>query len=159
MIIENSKAVIRTRLRTFFITLVVVTLIVVIYTTRILINPVWGLNKTHWTLIIIGLFIIILLINLVRDFHYIYFSDTGNSIIFRFYPIQIFSAKKQTIEIQKKDFVKFETSFSLFKIRKYIIVYQRLKKGIAKYPPISITGLSKKERKKLREQLSLYFSK
>ena len=159
MIIENSKTAIRIRLRTFFATVIVVALIAIIYTTRILINPIWGLNKSHWSFIIVGVFVLILILHNFRDFHYIYFSDNGNNIVFKFYSMKIFSGKKNTIEIHKKDFVKFETNSSLFKIRDYIIIYQKLNKGIAKYPPISITGLSKKDKAKLINQLSLYTSK
>jgi len=159
MIIENSKTTIKIRLRTFFATVIVVALIAIIYTTRILINPIWGLNKTQWSLIIIGVFVLLLILNNLRDFHYIYFSDNGNNIVFKFYSMQIFSGTKNALEINKKDFVKFQTNSSLFKMRDYLIIYQKLKKGIAKYPPISITGLSKKEKTKLLNQLSLYTDK
>jgi len=159
MIIENSKTAIRIRLRTFFATVIVVALIAIIYTTRILINPIWGLNKSHWSFIIIGVFVLILILHNFRDFHYIYFSDNGNNIVFRYYSMQIFSGKKNTLEINKKDFVKFQTNSSLFKMKDYLIIYQKLRKGIAKYPPISITGLSKKDKTNLKNQLSLYTSK
>ena len=102
---------------------------------------------------------LLLILNYLRDYHYIYFSDNGNKIVFRFYSMQLFSGKKQTIEMYKKDFVKFQTSSLLFKMRDYLIVYQKLKKGIAKYPPISITGLSKKDKANLKNQLSLNISK
>jgi len=158
MIIENSKTVIKIRLRAFVASVIVVVLITLIYTTRILINPIWGLNESQWSFIIIGVFVLILILNNFRDFHYIYFSDNGNKIVVKFYSTRIFSGKKNTIEIHKKDFVKFETNSSFFKMRDYIIIYQKLKKGIAKYPPISITGLSKKDKTKLKNQLSLYVS-
>ncbi len=159
MIIENSKTVIKVRLRIFFASLIVVALITIIYTTRILINPIWGLNKSQWSFIIVGVFVLIIILNNLRDFYYIYFSDNGNNIVFRFYSMRIFSGKRNTIEIHKKDFVKFQTNSSLFKMRDYIIIYQKLRKGIAKYPPISITGLSKKDKAKLINRLSLYTSK
>ena len=158
MIIENSKTAIKIRLRTFFATVIVVALIAIIYTTRILINPIWGLNKSQWSFIIVGVFVLLLILNNFRDFQYIYFSDNGNKIVFKFYSMKIFSGKKHTIEIHKKDFVKFQTSSLLFKIRDYLIIYQKLNKGIAKYPPISITGLSKKDKIKLKNQLSLYIN-
>ena len=159
MIIENSKTTIKIRLRIFFASVIVVALIAIIYTTRILINPIYGLNKSQWSFIIIGVFVLIILLNNYRDFHYINFSDNGNNIVFKFYSMRIFSGKKNTIEIHKKDFVKFETNSSFFKMRDYIILYQKLKKGIAKYPPISITGLSKKDKIKLKNQLLRYTSK
>ncbi len=159
MIIENSKTTIKIRLRTFLASIIVVALIAIIYTTRILINPIWDLNKSQWSFILVGVFVLILIFNNFRDFHYIYFSDNGNSIVFKFYSMRIFSGKKNTIEIHKEDFVKFQITSSLFRMREYLIVYQKLKKGIAKYPPISITGLSKKDKAKLINRLSLYTSK
>ena len=159
MIIENSKTTIKIRLRIFLASVIVVALIAIIYTTRILINPIWDLNKSQWSFILVGVFVLILLFNNFRDFHYIFFSDNGNNIVFKFYSMRIFSGKKNTIEIHKKDFVKFQRNSSLFKMRDYLIIYQKLKKGIAKYPPISITGLSKKDKAKLINQLSLYTGK
>lgn len=159
MIIENSKTAIKIRLRIFFATVIVVGLIAIFYTTRILINPIWGLNKSQWSFILVGIFVLLIILNNFRDFHYIYFSDNGNNIVFKFYSMRIFSGKKNTIEIHKKDFVKFQRNSLLFKIRDYLIIYQKLKKGIAKYPPISITGLSKKDKEKLINQLSLYTGK
>ncbi|MCH7658142.1 MAG: hypothetical protein IIB05_07460 [Bacteroidetes bacterium] len=159
MIIENSKTAINIRLRAFLATLIVVALIVIIFTTRILINPVWGLNKTHWSFIIIGIFVLFLIVNYFRDFHYIYFSDSGDKIIFRFYSMQIFSGKKHSIEMYKKDFVKFETNSFLFRLKDYLVLYQKMQKGIAKYPPISITALSKQDKIKLQNQLSRYITK
>ena len=159
MIIENSKTAIKIRLRIFLASIIVVALIAIIYTTRILINPIWGLNKSQWSFILVGVFVLIIIFNNFRDFHYIYFSDNGNNIVFKFYSMRIFSGEKNTIEIHKEDFVKFQINSSLFKMREYLIVYQKLKKGIAKYPPISITGLSKKDKTKLKNQLSLYISK
>lgn len=156
MIIENSRAVIRSRLQTFSFTLVVVTLIVIIYTTRIFLNPVWGLNKTHWTLIVVGLYLLILLQKWLRNIYYFYFSDTGTNLIFRFYPLQFFSAKKQSFEIPKRDFVKFEIKSSFLKMKKSLIVYQKLRKGVAKYPAISISGLSRQDKTKLKSQLEKY---
>ena len=159
MIIENSKTAIKIRLRIFFATVIVVGLIATFYTTRILINPIWDLNKSQWSFILIGVFVLIIILNNFRDFHYIYFSDNGNNIVFKFYSMRIFSGEKNTIEIHKNDFVKFQRNSSLFKIRDYLIIYQKLNKGIAKYPPISITGLSKKDKAKLINQLSLYTGK
>ena len=159
MIIENSKTAIKIRLRIFFASVIVVATGPASGKPRFLINPIWGLNKSQWSFIIIGVFVLIIILNNFRDFHYIYFSDNGNNIVFRFYSMRIFSGKKNTIEIHKKDFVKFESSSSLLKMRDYIILYQKLKKGIAKYPPISITGLSKKDKTKLKNQLSLYTGK
>ena len=84
---------------------------------------------------------------------YIYFSNNSKDLIFRFYSMQIFFGKPRTIEISKKSFIKYEILTEFFGKRDSLILYQKTLNGIAKYPPISLILLNKKQKKDLREGL------
>ena len=53
---------------------------------------------------------------------------------------------KKSYEFPASEFYKFEIEKSFFKLRENIILFRKVKKGIAKYPPISLTGLKEKQR-------------
>ena len=84
---------------------------------------------------------------------YFYFSDNNNAYVFKFYLLQFFFGKPQTIEIPKKNFVKYEIITNFFGKRNSLVLYQKTPKGIAKYPPISLTALNKKQKKDLDNSL------
>ena len=87
------------------------------------------------------------------EYTYLYFSDNGKNLIFRFYSLRNFYGKPQTIEISKMSFVKYDMVTSFFNIKESLVLYQKTPKGIAKYPPISLTLLSKKQKTELKRAL------
>ena len=87
-------------------------------------------------------------------YSYFYFSNNGKNLVFKFYSLRIFSGKPQTIEISKLNFVKYELISEFFNKRTSLVLFQKTPKGIAKYPPISLTLLSKTQKKDLLNVLS-----
>ena len=84
---------------------------------------------------------------------YFYFSNNSNNFVFKFYSLQIFFGKPRTIEFPKKNFVKYEIITGFFGKRDSLVLYQKTPKGVAKYPPISLTVLNKKQKKELMSSL------
>ena len=84
---------------------------------------------------------------------YFYFSNNSKNLVFKFYSLQFFFGKPQTIEIPKKSFVKYDIVTGFFGKRDSIVLYQKMPKGIAKYPPISLTVLNKKQKRELENNL------
>lgn len=159
MILENRKTAIKVRLRTFVGTVVFATIISIIYTTRILNSPVLGLTKYQFTIFFALIYIFLLLYSYFLNLNYIYYSDNGHSIIFRYYSLRIFSSRKNSIEIPKKDFIQYDFEKTHFNLKENLVLYQRIKTGVAKYPPISISSLTKEEKIKLKKSLSRYVKK
>lgn len=159
MILENQKTAIKIRLRAFVSTIVFTTIIIIIYTTRILNSPVFGLTKHQFAILFALIFIFLLTYYYSLNLNYIYYSDNGHSIIFRYYSLRIFSSRKNSIEIPKKDFIKYDFEKKNFNLKENLILYRRIKTGVAKYPPISISSLTKKEKIKLEKALSRYVKK
>jgi len=159
MILENRKTAIKVRLRAFVGTVVFATIIIIIYTTRILSSPVLGLTKHQFTIFFVLIYIFLLLYSYFLNLNYIYYSDNGHSIIFRYYSLRIFSSRKNSIEIPKKDFIRYDFEKKIFNLKETLVLYRRIKTGVAKYPPISISSLTKEEKIKLKKALSRYIKK
>ena len=84
---------------------------------------------------------------------YFYFSNNGKNLIFKFYSMQFFFGKPRTVEVAKINFEKYEIVTDFFGKRDSLVLFQKTPKGIAKYPPISLTLLSKKQKKELEQAL------
>ena len=87
------------------------------------------------------------------DYTYFYFSNNGKSLIFKFYSMRIYSGKPKTIEISKSNFLKYDLVTSFFNKKKSLVLYQKTGKGVAKYPPISLTLLRTKQKTELKRAL------
>ncbi len=147
------------RFRTFVLTLIFVCLVIVIYTTRLLDTPLFGLHKNYITAILVGIFALILLFQYFLNLCYIYFSDEGTNLIFRFYSLRIFSGRKSSIEIPKNGFVRFEMKRNCLGLKRNLYLYQQMRSGVAKYPPIPINSLTKGERTAIHNSLSRHVQK
>jgi hypothetical protein len=102
------------------------------------------------------IFIIIITYRSILNYNYILFDDESDKIILRYYPIKIFEKKFKSIEISKISYKGFEEKIYFFKQKHDIILYQKTIKGIAKYPPVSITALDKQQKKDLLFSLKNY---
>ena len=89
----------------------------------------------------------------MMDFSYFYFSDNGKKLVFRFYSMRIFYGKPRTIEITKDSFLKYELATSFFSAKESLLLFQKTPKGVAKYPPIPITLLNKRQKTDLKRTL------
>ncbi len=159
MILQNRKTAIKVRFRTFILTIIFVSLVIVIYTTSLLDGPLFGLEKNYITAILTGIYVLILLFQYFLNLCYIFYSDEGVNLIFRFYSLRIFSSKKNSIEIPKNSFARFELKRSSLGLKRNLYLYQKMKSGIAKYPPIPFTSLTKEERTAIHDSLSRHVKK
>ncbi len=101
-----------------------------------------------------GFYLLVLLWPNILKLQYIFYSDTGDLITIKTYPVGLFGGRKKAYEIPKKDFVRAEIRFSLFKRRKALIIYQRVGKGIAQYPPVYLNSLRSEDQKRILLSLS-----
>ena len=77
--------------------------------------------------------------------HYFYFSGQGFKLIFRYYSLSALFKKPNSVEIPKAEFIKYQYEKKMLGLRSYLVLYQQTQNGIAKYPPISISLLKKRE--------------
>jgi hypothetical protein len=64
-----------------------------------------------------------------------------------------FTSKKSSIEIGKNEFAGYEIKKQLLGFREKLILKAKTGRGLAKYPPVSITALNLKEKKSLFQAL------
>ena len=91
-----------------------------------------------------------------QKYCFIYFTDDDKEhLVFRFYHIKLFGKKYTTYKIPMQLYAKYEIQYTN-KLPE-LVLYQKAQGGkIAKYPPISLTALSKEELKTLTETLDTY---
>ena len=149
MTIDNQKKAVALRIQKSLAILVFIILIGLIYFVDILPRGTLGLTRNEFSIIVIGIFILFFLFHYLRDHNYIFYSDTGNNFILRYFSLRPLHDRKNAIEFNKKEFENYEIKKSLAGLNESVIIYRKTSKGVAKYPPVSITALDKKNREKL----------
>jgi len=155
MIIDNNDSYTRIRgvlavVTIFFATLIAISILYDIFPTYLI-----PMSRTAYALTFGGLFIVYLVFRAKLKYHYIIYNDENNKIILRYYPFtSFFNTKYVSIEMPLDALYKIEIQKVFFKMREELIVYQTLKEGVAKYRPIPLTALTKKEKKNLIDSLN-----
>jgi hypothetical protein len=119
-------------------------------------EPVFGMSRTQIILIIAGIYVVYALYTYFLDRHYIYLNDDRKKIIFRYYSMRPLSQMKHSIEIPKENFKGYEINFNRMGYLPRIVLIQKMKSGIFKYPAVSLSALSKKELDLLERLLDKY---
>ena len=145
MVIDTRQTVIRTHLRRF-ITLVIFTTLVIILLIGGGPGKIWlGMNKFSWALIVGLIYLILLILESMLELNYIFFSDEDEKIMLRYFSMSMLSKKKNTIQIPKNELGGYEILEFLWGREKKIVLLHRFKGKDARYPPVSLSGLSKEE--------------
>lgn len=141
-----------------FITAVVLTPLILMFSFSNYFNYLfWGIARGFWIGFFCLLWVSVILYHRLSSPYYIEYSDNGNKITLRYFPVKPFNQKKHSIEIPKNKFTKFE----IVKGSRYnsLVLYQNFKKGVGKYPPISLSALSKENLRMLKKSLSQHVKK
>jgi hypothetical protein len=159
MTFDNSKTIISFRIKLFVATVLFLTYIVLTFVVKVFKFPLLGLSDIVWTIIFVGLWFLIAFIPMILNYQFIYFSDDGENIVFRYFYAGIVGGKKNSIEIDKRTFSGYKTETKLFGLNVSLILFQKINNGIAKYPPIYVSALSREQRAKVYKSLNQYFSR
>lgn len=156
MTINNSKSVINLKITRRASIIIYLAFLITAFAAGIIKFPLLGMSKITWTILFTSCFLIIILIPILLNYQFIFFSDEGNTIVFRYYTTGLIAGKKNSVEIGKKTFSGFTLDKKLFGLIQSVTLYQRLKEGVAKYPPIYISALKRKNKAIILETLSSY---
>lgn len=159
MILDIRKTVLKKKIRSFYSTLFFLTLIAVLLATKVYSDEIRGIDKYEFSIILACIYILSVLFSAIRNYHYIYYSDEGDKLILRFFSFSFFTQKKSSIEMNKNELEGYRIHRQIMGLRENLVLYQKAKGGIAKYPPVSITALSKSEKEELLNSLSIYSKK
>jgi len=156
MTFDNSKKIISFRINLFFVTMLALAWLAVVYIIKLIKFPLLGIEDGIWTLAVVAIWVIVAFLPMILNYQFVYFSDDGDNIVFRYFTAGIVAGKKNSVEINKNKFGGFKVEKQLFGLSRSIILYQKAGQGTAKYPPIHISALTKEQRKKMLYSLSQY---
>lgn len=156
MTFDNSKSIIKVRIRLFAVTVILITYLILAYAAEMIKFPLLGLDDTVWTVFLSGLWLILILIPLFFNYQYVFFSDDTEKIIIRYFNAGIIGGRKNSVEIDKRSFAGYKSETKYFGLVTSITFFQKFSEGVAKYPPVYISALSQTEKVKLFKALSVY---
>lgn len=158
MKIDNQRNIYRIWLRKLVFTIVFTIAILAIVFLNIFDQQDAPITKYHLVIAISLVFIVISIIGYLRNPYYFYFDDINDVLVFRYYPVGLFNSRKNSIQIPKQHFVKFETTKFFFGMEEKLILHQLYRKKVANYKPISLSAVDKADREKLKTVLTRYSS-
>jgi hypothetical protein len=156
MKIDNQRNTYRIWLSRLVMTMVFALVILVLIFVSWFDNLDSGITKYHIIFLISSIYLLINLINYLKRPYFVSYSDQGEKIVVRYYPVSMFTSRKNSIEIPKQQFVKFELKPFLFNTQHKLILVQNFRGKEARYAPISLSALDKKDRKKIVQSLEGY---
>lgn len=159
MKIDNQKNIYKIWLRKMIFTILFTGSIVLVMFLKFFDQPESPVTKYHVIIAIAAVFIIISVIGVLRNPYYFYFDDTNDVLVFRYYPVGIFNSKKNSVQIPKQQFVKFEITKYFFGMEEKLILYQNYRNKVAKYPPISLSAVDRADKEKLKNTLQRHSGK
>jgi len=159
MTFDNSKTIISLRIKIFIATVLLLTYFVLTYFAGLIKYPLLGMSDTLWTIILICLYFIFALYPMVLNYQYVYYSDEGDTIVFRYFFAGIVGGKKNSVEINKYNFAGYKTETRYFGLMQSVTLFQQMREGVAKYPPVYISNLTYIEKAKVLNSLYLHSPK
>jgi hypothetical protein len=156
MTINNSKSVINLKILQRTSIIVYLIFLALAFAAMIIKFPLLGMSRAVWTIILSVIFLAIIFLPVLFSYQYMFFSDEGEAIVFRYYSTGLIEGKKNSVEIGKKSFSGFTFDKKFFGLIQSITLYQRMKEGIAKYPPIYISAIKRQDRDSILKSLNSY---
>jgi hypothetical protein len=102
-----------------------------------------SINEVTLAVVFSLFYLAFLMYNYLIDYNYLSFSDEGNKFIFHYISSKPLNKKPKAIEVVKNKFEGYKIERTLFGRKTEIIISVKTQHGVAKYPPINISGLSK----------------
>ncbi|MBN1984669.1 MAG: hypothetical protein JW761_00130 [Prolixibacteraceae bacterium] len=145
MKIENKKRVIKLRKLFYMVSVFIAIAALVLFL----------FDFTIYGIAMVGIFALWFLYFQVADYHYIYFSNANNKILLRYYKAVRFG-KGQYNSIEFPQYMLQNAYFENSMAGKMsdLTFVVKTKRGMAEYPSVSLTALSKDERRQMQEALN-----
>ena len=156
MKIDNQRNTYRIWLSRLVMTIVFTLIILLIVFLPWFDETEFWLSKYHVAIFISVIYILINWINYLKRPNFVSYSDQGEMLVVRYYPVSMFTSRKNSIEIPKTQFVKFELQPFLLKSQHYLILFQNFRGKVVPYPRISLSAMEKEDREKMLKSLEKY---
>ena len=156
MVIENRKTAIGLQKRRFLLLILFTTLVVLLFYIEIFDKAFLGIDRIVYAVVLVAIYLLYYFWGTIRDYNFFYYNDMGVKLIFKYYSLAPLSKRQHSVEIDKSSLYNFQLEKKWFGLRTYLILYQQMAGGIAKYPPISLGLLKNKDVDNLRTSLQLF---
>ncbi|MGD0753756.1 MAG: hypothetical protein ABR927_01750 [Bacteroidales bacterium] len=156
MTFDNSKTIISLRIKLFGATVVLLAYLAITYVARLVKFPFLGMSDTFWTIVLIGIWVLLAFMPMFLNYQFFSYSDEGDYLIFRYFTAGIVGGKKNSVEINKTAFSGYKVESRFFGFIQRIILFQKVQGGVANYPPVYISALTREEKAKVIKSLNLY---
>lgn len=159
MTIDNSPVAVNDRKMMYIMAISLTLAIPTIMLSDFFDEPVLGIQKEFYALALGVAYFIINLYRYILDLNYINFSTDNNKVTLKYFSLRPFHKQRKSIEFPGSNLAKFEINNSFFGLKHNLILYQRMQGKLAKYPPVSLSGLNNDELENLRKMLNQLVSK
>lgn len=154
MEIDNTKKSVRINQIKYISIIIFLVLVIVLLTTPLVSDEFLGFNNNQWAVVVTLIYILVNIYEYLKDYNYIYFSDSGEKLLFRYVSLRPFHNKRYSIEIDKRNFRGYEIRNGTLGLNRKIMFYVKTQQGTAKYPPVSISALGGDEFNQLKHALN-----
>lgn len=107
------------------------------------------LSREQLVIILLVIYLIMILIPLIRKVQYVSLSVDNDNFVLKYYNLGLFPGGKKNIYFPVREFHDFRIIKSFFNLREGFVVRRKMKKGIAAYPEVSVTGLNSEQKEAL----------
>ena len=129
-------------------------LFIFLYLASIILLLYLNINKPYQIIGIMSAVVIFLIIfSFHLNFNFIIYKEGDEKIILRYYPLHPFHDNFKSIEIPKSSIAKYELEVKTFGLKPKLTLFQITEKGVAKYPSVCLSALSKSERDQIIQSL------
>jgi len=156
--IDNQRNTYRIWLSRLVMTIVFAMLILVLVFVSWFDTLESGISKYHLMILISAVYLAINWFNYMKRPYFVSYSDQGDMLVVRYYPVSMFTSRKNSIEIPKQQFVKYELRPFFCKSQHYLILHQKFRGKVAAYPRISLSAMDKTDRDKMLKSLGSHSS-
>ncbi len=156
MKLDNQRNMYRIWLNRLVMAIVFTLLILVLILIPWFDHPPFWLNKYFLIILVAVIYVVINTLKYLKAPCFVAFSDQGDMIVLRYYPLSMFTSRKHSIEIPKQQFVKYELKPFFFGRQHKIILYQHFRERVVPYPPISLSAVDEEDRVRILASLQKY---
>lgn len=156
MKIDNQKSTYKIWIRRLSTTILFTLAIVVLIFVPWFNDPDLWFTEFHAMIFVAVLYVVVSVLNTMKIPYYVSYNDHGDMIVIRYYPLSLFNSKKNSIEIPKQQFVKYELKPFFFGRFQKIVLYQHFRNKVVAYPPISLSAVDEEDKNRILASLQKY---
>jgi len=156
MKIDNQKNTYRIWIRRLTMTIGFTLAIIILIFIPWFDQPDLWLSEFHAMIFLAAVYVVISIFNTMKIPYFVSYNDHGDVIVMRYYPLSLFNSKKNSIEIPKQQFVKYELKPFFFGRYQKIILFQHFRNKVVGYPPISLSALDEEDKSRILASLQKY---